>query len=167
MARFRSESDGFKMAQDQQYVTFGIDREIFAIPVDMVQEILDLQPISRLPRAPDYLLGLMDVRGAGMPIIDLRVKFGLPPVEPTNRTRVIILESTGAAYPAIGLVADCVFEVTNLGGLDLQPPPALGRKWRSDCVTGIGRRGDDFVIVLELEKLLDTDAAFAQVAAVA
>jgi purine-binding chemotaxis protein CheW len=102
-----------------------------------------------------------------MPIIDLRIKFGLPPVEPTNRTRVIILESTGVSYPAIGLVADCVFEVTNLGGLDLQPPPALGRKWKSDCVTGIGRRGDDFVIVLELEKLLDTDAAFGRLEEVA
>jgi purine-binding chemotaxis protein CheW len=145
------------MAQDQQYVTFGIDREIFAIPVDLVREILDPQPISRLPRAPAYLLGLMDVRGAGLPIVDLRVRFGLPSVEPTNRTRVIILEGSGAGLPAVGLMTDCVFEVTNLGGLELQPPPAIGRKWRSDCVTGIGRRGDDFVIVLNLERLLDSE----------
>lgn len=145
------------MAQDQQYVTFGIDREIFAIPVEIVQEILDLQPVARLPRAPPYLLGLMDVRGAGMPVIDLRVKFGLPPIEPTNRTRVIIVEDQGASHPAIGLVADCVFEVTKLGGLELQPPPALGRTWKSDCVKGIGRSGENFVIVLELEKLLDAN----------
>ncbi len=145
------------MAQDQQYVTFGIDREIFAIPVDFVQEILDLQPISKLPRAPDYLLGLMDVRGAGMPIIDLRLKFGLKAIEPTNRTRVIIMEKLGSAAMAVGMVTDCVFEVTNLGGLALQPPPSIGRKWRSDCVTGIGRRGDDFVIVLHIERLLETD----------
>ena len=145
------------MAQDQQYVTFGIDREIFAIPVALVQEILDLQPISRLPRAPDYLLGLMDVRGTGLPIIDLRIKLGLKSIEPTNRTRVIILESAGESLPAVGLVMDCVFEVTNLGGLELQAPPSIGRKWRSDCVTGIGRRGDDFVIVLDLERLIASD----------
>lgn len=151
------------MAYDQQYVTFGIDKEIFGIPVDLVKEILDPGPISRLPRAPAYLLGLMEVRGASMPIIDLRIKFGFQPIETTPRTRIIILENWGAERAAVGFVVDRVFEVTDLGGLDLQPPPAIGRKWRSDCVTGIGRRGQDFVIVLDLDRVIEVDTAFLDV----
>lgn len=153
------------MAQDQQYVTFGIDKETFGIPVDLVKEILDPGPISRLPRAPDYLLGLMDVRGASMPIIDLRIKFGLESIGMTPRTRIIILENWGAERSAVGFVADCVYEVTDLGGLDLQPPPAIGKKWRSDCVTGIGRRGQDFVIVLDLDRLIETEGVLLETAA--
>ena len=83
------------MAQDQQYLTFGVDRETFGIPVDLVKEILDPGPISRLPRAPAYLLGLMDVRGASMPIIDLRIKFGLEPIQIGPRTRIIHLRELG------------------------------------------------------------------------
>ena len=138
------------MSQDQQYVTFGIDKEIFAIPVAVVKEILQVRTISRLPQAPAYLLGLMDVRGVGIPVIDMRARFGLPSVEATNRTRVIVIERDAGARSAMGLMADCVFEVTDLGGIDLQPPPAIGGKWRSDCVVGIGRRGEAFVIVLDL-----------------
>ena len=99
----------------------------------------------------------MDVRGASMPIIDLRIKFGLDAIETTPRTRVIILENWGAERSAVGFVTDCVFEVTDLGGLDLQPPPAIGKRWRSDCVTGIGRRGQDFVIVLDLDRLIEAE----------
>lgn len=153
------------MGQDRQYVTFGIDRETFAIPVELVQEILDLSAISRLPQAPSYVLGLMEVRGVGMPVVDLRVKFGLEPISPTARTRVIVMESPVSGRPAVGLAMDCVFEVTDLGGLDLQPPPSVGSRWRSDCVTGIGRRGAAFVIILDLERLLEQDEALQQVAA--
>jgi purine-binding chemotaxis protein CheW len=153
------------MAQDQQYLTFGIDKETFGISVELVKEILDPGPISRLPRAPDYLIGLMDVRGASMPIIDLRVKFGLEPIDATPRTRIIILENWGGGRSAVGFVADCVFEVTDLGGLELQPPPAVGRRWRSDCVTGIGRRGQDFVIVLDLDRLIEAEGVLFETAA--
>lgn len=153
------------MGQDRQYVTFGIDRETFAIPVELVQEILDLSAISRLPQAPSYVLGLMEVRGVGMPVVDLRVKFGLEPITPTARTRVIVMESLVSGRTAVGLATDCVFEVTDLGGLDLQPPPSVGRRWRSDCVTGIGRRGAAFVIILDLERLLEQDEALQEVVA--
>jgi purine-binding chemotaxis protein CheW len=143
------------MAQTTQYLTFGIDQERFALPVEKVQEILDLQPISRLPHAPAYVLGLMDVRGVGMLVIDLRTKFGLDRVEPTNRTRVIVVEAMidGQKLP-VGLVADCVFEVTGLGGKELEPPPSIGSRWKADYIVGIGRHGSAFVVVLELDRLL-------------
>lgn len=145
------------MAQDRQYVTFGIDKEVFGIGVDHVKEILDPAPVSRVPQAPRHLLGLMDVRGVSIPILDLKRRFGLPPTEMTPKTRVIILENWAGDGATIGIMVDGVFEVTDLGGLDLQPPPTIGRGWRSDCVTGVGRRGEDFVIVLDLERLIDSD----------
>lgn len=142
------------MGDDQQYVSFGIDCEIFAVSVDFVQEILDLRPIARLPHAPDYMLGIMDVRGAGMPVVDLRVKLGFAAKEPTSRTRVIIFDGARTGHQAVGLVTDCVFEVTDLGGADLKPPPTVSGTWRSDCVVGIARRGESFVMALDLTKLL-------------
>lgn len=144
------------MAQDRQYVTFGVDKEVFGIGVDHVKEILDPAPVSRVPQAPRHLLGLMDVRGISIPILDLKLRFGLPAIDMTPKTRVIILENWAGDGATIGIMVDCVFEVTDLGGLDLQPPPTIGRGWRSDCVTGVGRRGEDFVIVLDLERLIDS-----------
>jgi purine-binding chemotaxis protein CheW len=154
------------MAQTTQYLTFGIDQERFALTVGKVQEILDLQPISRLPHAPAYVVGLMDVRGVGMLVIDLRTKFGLDRVEPTNRTRVVVVEAMidGQKSP-VGLVADCVFEVTDLGGKDLEPTPAIGSRWRADYIAGIGRHGSIFVIVLELDRLLGETAPLLAAAA--
>jgi len=143
------------MAQTTQYLTFGVDRERFALAVDRVQEILDLQPISHLPHAPPYVLGLMDVRGVSMLVIDLRTKFGVERAEATNHTRVIVVEAViDDQKTPVGLVADCVFEVTDLGGKGLEPPPSMGSRWRADYIVGIGRQGSAFVIVLELDRLL-------------
>jgi purine-binding chemotaxis protein CheW len=146
------------MAQTIQYLTFGVDQEHFALAVDQVQEILDLGPISRVPHAPNYVVGLMDVRGVGMVLIDLRSKFGLDRVEPTNRTRVIVVDaSIEGQQTRVGLVADCVFEVTDLGGGALEPPPAIGDRWRAEYVVGVGRHGAAFVIVLKLDRLLGSE----------
>lgn len=153
------------MAQASQYLTLGVDRERFALPVEKVQEILDLQPISRLPHAPSYVLGLMDVRGIGMLVIDLRVKFGLDQAEATNQTRVIVVEATiDGQKSSVGLVADCVFEVTDLGGKELEPPPAIGSRWRAEYIVGIGRHAATFVIVLELDRLLSDSKSLLAVA---
>jgi len=151
------------MSQFTQYLTFGIDRERFALPVEQVQEILDLQPVSRIPHAPAYLLGLMDVRGVTMLVIDLRAKFGLELAEATNRTRIIVVEALieGRLTP-VGLVTDCVFEVTDLGGKPLDPAPNMGSRWRAEYVIGVGRDGPAFVIVLDLDRLLvETDPLLA------
>ena len=80
------------MADTAQYLTLGLDQELFGIDIRNVREILDMRPISKLPHAPDFLLGMIDVRGAGYPIVDLRTKLGLPRAEPTEATRIIILD---------------------------------------------------------------------------
>jgi purine-binding chemotaxis protein CheW len=145
------------MRQSNQYLTFGIDRECFAVPVERVREILDLQPISRLPCAPPYVVGMTDVRGAGLLVIDLRAKFGLPPAKATNRTRIILVDvAIEGESRAFGLVADCVFAVSSLES-PLHPPPSIGSNWRADYVVGVGREGGRFVVVLDLDRLVDTD----------
>lgn len=143
-----------------QFVTLGIDRETFALPVETVREILDMCEISKLPNAPQQLLGMIDVRGTAVPVIDLRTKFGLPRIDATPNTRILVLEFLAQGRKTlIGLVADRVFEVTNLDDDRLDPAPDTGCRWRSDHIAGIGRRGDKFVVVLDLERLLADDTS--------
>jgi purine-binding chemotaxis protein CheW len=144
---------------DTQFVTLGIDREVFAVPVEAVVEILDMRPMFRVPDAPAYLAGLIDVRGRSVPVIDLRVKLGLPPIAPTASTRIMVLEvPVGGRDLVLGLVADRVFEVTGLDEGRLEPPPDIGNRWRSSTIRGVGRRGESFVIVFDLPRLFATDA---------
>ena len=97
---------------EKQFVTLNIDREIFAIPVDGVHEILDMQPVFRIPEAPAYMMGLIDWRGRSVPVLDLRAKLGLPSIPPTPTTRILVLEVSIAGRPLVlGLVADRVIEV--------------------------------------------------------
>jgi purine-binding chemotaxis protein CheW len=146
------------MVDAMQYVTLGIDQEVFGIPVASVQEILDMREVSRLPHAPAYLLGLIDVRGRSVPVIDLRRKLGLPPAPATSSTRILVLEvSVDGRDLVLGLVADRVFEVTGLDGDRLEPPPEIGSGWRSACVTGVGRRGEAFVVVFDTVRLFGGD----------
>jgi purine-binding chemotaxis protein CheW len=143
---------------DAQYVTLGIDRELFAIPVEMVLEILDMREIFRVPDAPGHLAGLIDVRGRGVPVIDLRVKLGLAAVEATHGTRIMVLEiPMGGKQLVLGLIADRVYEVAPLDGGRLEAPPDIGARWRSDYIHGVGRRGDSFVVVFDLSRLFASD----------
>jgi|EndMetStandDraft_8_1072994.scaffolds.fasta_scaffold127391_2 purine-binding chemotaxis protein CheW len=157
-----------------QYVTLGIANEIFAAPVERVQEILEMRPVARLPHAPGYLLGMIDVRGQAIPVVDLRMKLGLPPAEDTYATRIVVLKVRGAEREVVlGLKADRVFEVTILDNGVLEPPPEIGVRWRSESIAGIGRRGGAFVTVLDLDHvcsaselpILAEDAAHAEAAA--
>lgn len=142
----------------RQYVTMGIDGEIFAAEVERVREILDMRPVSRIPNAPAFLMGMIDVRGQGVVVIDLRVKLGLPAVAPTDDTRIVVTEIDVAGHTRpMGLVADTVFEVTPLEEQTLEPPPEVGIRWRSDYIRGIGRRGGAFVIIFDLARLFSAD----------
>jgi purine-binding chemotaxis protein CheW len=142
-----------------QFVTLGIDRETFALPVETVREILDMCELSKLPNAPQQLLGMIDVRGTAVPVIDLRTKFGLPRIDATPNTRILVLELVmGGRKTLIGLVADRVFEVTGLDQDRLDPAPETGCRWNAAHIAGIGRRADKFVVVLDLASLLADDA---------
>jgi purine-binding chemotaxis protein CheW len=125
-----------------------------------VREILDMREIARLPHAPADLLGMIDVRSVAVPVIDLRTRFGLARVDPTPSTRIVVLDvCLGGKDRLLGLVADRVLEVTGLDGGQLEPPPETGSRWQSSHIAGIGRKGEQFVIVLDLVRLLAGDGA--------
>lgn len=143
------------MAERIQYVTLGVAKEIFAAPVTKVQEILDMRPIARLPQAPDNLLGMIDVRGQGIPVLDLRRTLGLEEAADSENTRIVVLRmGSGEKELTVGLRADRVFEVTVLDQEELDPPPAISDTWDTHSIAGIGRRNGAFVTVLDLDRLL-------------
>lgn len=142
---------------DSQFVTLGIDREVFAVPVETVVEVLDARPIFRVPEAPAHMIGLIDVRGRGVPVVDLRVKLGLPSTAATENTRILVLEvPVDGRRLVLGLLVDRVFEVTALGGDGIAPPPDIGTAWRSDYIRGVGRRNGGFVVIFDLARLFST-----------
>lgn len=146
------------MRPDSQYVTLALDQELFAVEVRRVREILDLPAIARLPNAPSFLLGMIDLRGECLPVIDLRRKLGLPAVAWTTQTRILVLDVEVAGRPLVlGLLADRVLEVTPLDGGTVEPAPDIGTRWRSDYIEGVGRRGDSLVVVFDLCRLFSTD----------
>lgn len=143
------------MAATSQYLTLGLAGETFGISIRNVREILDMRPISRLPHAPHFLLGMIDVRGSGYPIVDLRLKLDLPSVPATDATRIIILDvPIEDRIVGVGFVADCVYEVTDIDESTMEPVPSVGGRWQSDYIAGIGRRGDKFVIIFDLARLM-------------
>lgn len=143
------------MAETAQYLTLGLAGETFGISIRNVREILDMRPISRLPHAPHFLLGMIDVRGSGYPIVDLRLKLDLPSVTATDATRIIILDvPIGDHVVGVGFVADCVYEVTDIDESTMEPVPSVGGRWQSDYIAGIGRKGDKFVIIFDLARLM-------------
>lgn len=146
------------MAATSQYLTLGLAGETFGISIRNVREILDMRPISRLPHAPNFLLGMIDVRGSGYPIVDLRTKLGLPSVPATEATRIIILDvPMKGRLVGVGFVADCVFEVTDIDEQAIEPVPEVGGRWQSDYASGIGRKGEKFVVIFDLARLMAND----------
>jgi len=140
-----------------QYVTLGLGAEVFAVPVSMVREILDFQSPFGIPDGPSYMLGLIDVRGRATPLIDLRLKLGLPAVDPTPITRILVLD---VILPdrtlSLGMVADRVLEVVTFAQKDIEGAPDVGVPWRSDYIGGVVHRESGFVVLFDVARLLTT-----------
>lgn len=138
-----------------QYVTFSLGEEVFAVPVSVVQEILDHKEAFRVPNGPDYLLGLREVRGQGVPTIDLRLKLGLSRTVPTAHTRVLVMDiPLDDRLLTLGMVADRVHEVVAFRHDQVEAAPDIGSRWRSEYIAGVVRREQGFVVIVDLAKLL-------------
>lgn len=139
---------------DHQFVTLGLGAETFAVPVSQVREILDYAPPAAIPNAPPYLLGLTDVRGTSTPTLDLRRKLGLPPIEPTLATRILVVDlPLDGRVLSLGLVADRVLEVVYFDPSSVTSPPDIGTPWRSRYIQGVVRHGETFVVIFNLVEL--------------
>lgn len=142
---------------EAQFVTLGLGEEVFAVPVEVVREILDYKVPFGIPEGPAYFLGLTDVRGQGVPTLDLRVKLGMPAVPPSATTRILVIDVPLADRTlSLGLVADRVFEVVAIRSDQIETAPDIGLPWRSDYINGVVRREQGFVVLFNLERLLTT-----------
>jgi purine-binding chemotaxis protein CheW len=143
------------MNQAADFVTFVADQGLYAIPVNRVQEILDMRPIAAMPNAPAYLLGIIDLRGANIPVVDLRHLLGRAPAIDAPQTRILVVWiSHGSSRAIIGVRTDRVIEVTQLDEAALKPlaeADLLG--WSGGAIAGIGRRKGEVVSVLDLDNL--------------
>ncbi|MCV9961755.1 chemotaxis protein CheW [Pararhizobium sp. BT-229] len=141
-------------SSESQFVTFSLDNEVFAVPVSVVREILDHEDAFKIPHGPDYLLGLRDVRGQGVPVIDLRLRLGMTKTEKTPHTRALVLDvPMGDKTLTLGLVADRVFEVIPFRDEEIEGAPDIGVRWRSDYIAGVVRRNGGFVVIVDLARL--------------
>jgi purine-binding chemotaxis protein CheW len=144
------------MAEISQYITFKLGNELFAINVAQVREVLEVSTITRVPTAPAYMRGVVNVRGKAIPVVDLRLRFGLPETTDTVSTRVIVMElQLDGETAVLGGIADSVHEVIELDSASINPPPRIAMRWRTEFIQGMGQRGDDFIIIL------DVNAVFA------
>lgn len=134
----------------RQYMTFKLGDEHFALDVAQVREVLEVSQITRVPTAPDYMRGVVNVRGQATPVVDLRRRFGLPETADTVHTRIIIMELTlDGEITVLGAVADSVHEVIEIEPAQIDPPPRIAAQWRTEFIQGMGKRGDDFLIILD------------------
>ncbi len=140
------------------YITFSLADEMFAVDVSQVREILDSSTITRIPRAPEFMRGVINVRGSVVPVLDMRLKFGMEGVARTANTRIIVLElNQGGETLVLGAMADSVKDVIELDHRHIEPPPKIGSRWRTEFIRGIGKYEDSFIIILDIDRLFSTD----------
>jgi len=142
------------------YLTFKLGSELFAIDVARVREVLDLSEITQVPTAPAYMRGVVNVRGSAVPVVDLRRKFGLPPAADTVNTRIVVLElEVDGQLVVVGGLADSVHEVLELERAQIHEPPRVAMRWRADMIEGLGKKAEQFIIVLDIGRVFATDEA--------
>jgi purine-binding chemotaxis protein CheW len=140
-----------------QYMTFKLGDELFAINVAQVREVLEVPQITKVPTSPDYMRGVVNVRGQATPVVDLRVRFGLPKGTDTLHTRIIVMElELDGEATVLGGIADSVHEVIELDPGNINPPPRIAMRWRTEFIQGMGRRGDDFIIILDVNAVFSS-----------
>ena len=143
---------------DQQYLTFSLGAEMFAVETLSVKEIIEYGQLTTVPMMPDFIRGVINLRGAVVPVIDLGARFGRGETKVTRRTCIVIVEVPNAdGQQDIGVVVDSVSEVLEIPAGDIEPPPAFGAKIRSDFIAGMGKVNGRFVILLDVGKVLSVD----------
>ena len=141
-----------------QALMLGLAGEVFAIDARQVREILDPIPVTRVPGAKPYVSNLINVRGKVIPLADLRLRFGMPPAAVTSDSRFIVLEiDLGGDATTIGIIADKVYEVTELDASTLQQTPPVGMRWRPEFVAGIAKWKDEFIVLPDMARILNAE----------
>jgi purine-binding chemotaxis protein CheW len=142
----------------KQYLTFTLGSEMFAVETLTVKEIIEYGQLTNVPMLPGFIRGVINLRGAVVPVIDLGARFGRSETAVTRRTCIVIIEAPGDDMQQdIGIVVDSVSEVLEIPASDIEPPPAFGAKIRTDFIAGMGKVNGKFVIMLDVGKVLSVD----------
>ncbi len=145
----------------RQYLTFKLGAEVFAVDIVQVREVLDYSAATRVPRAPDYIRGVINLRGSVVPVVDLKQKFGMGTTDQAVNTCVIITEvDADGEKTVLGMLADSVQEVLNLDPEDIAPLPGIGTNVKIEFIKGMGKRDGRFIMILDIDRIFSSaDAA--------
>jgi purine-binding chemotaxis protein CheW len=158
--------DEIDSTNSTQYLTFTLAEELFALDIDKVREVLDFTTVTKVPQTPDYMRGVINLRGNVVPVVDMRLKLGMPPTEKTVNTCVIIVEvEMDGEKVVMGAMADAVQEVLDLAPDQVEPPPRIGTKLNTEFICGMGRMNEHFIIILDIDKVFATSDLAAMIAA--
>ncbi len=137
-----------------RWVTFHLDNEVYGVNVMQVKEVLRYTEIAPVPGAPDYVLGIINLRGNVVTVIDTRMRFGLSPCDVSENSRIVIIE---AENQIVGILVDSVAEVVDLNSDDIDPAPNIGTEESAEFIRGVSNRNDELLILIDLNKLLNDE----------
>jgi purine-binding chemotaxis protein CheW len=144
--------------QSMRALTLRLDDELFAIQAESVREILDLVPVTDVPNATPFAAGLINVRGRVVPLTNLKVAFGMPEAEANQDTRIVVIETEIDGEPSVvGILADKVYDVTDIEPAAIEEAPRVGMRWRPDYVRGIGKRRGEFIIIPDMQRIFEIE----------
>lgn len=144
--------------QIKSYLTFKLGNEEFAAHVSKVLNILEMTSITKVPKAPDYLKGVINLRGAVLPVIDTRIKFGMPETEYTNNTCIIVLDiDVDGESVHVGAIVDSVQAVLEIDNNQIMPLPTLGSRYKSEFIIGMAKVDERFIIILNMDAIFSVD----------
>ena len=145
------------ITETTQYLTYKLADEVFAVDVAKVREILDFTPATKVPGTPEFMRGVINVRGNVVPVVDMRLKFGLTKTEKTVDTCIVVMEITvDEDTTVLGALVDSVQEVFEIEASQIEPPPRMGTRWRTEFIKGIGKRNDELIIILDIDRVFSS-----------
>jgi len=152
------------ITETSQYLTFKLEEEVFALDISKVREVLDFTDVTKVPETPAFMLGVINLRGSVVPVVDMRLKFGMDRTEKTVNTCIIIVEiEIDGETTILGALADSVQEVMDLDPDQIEPPPRIGTRLKTKFIKGMGKRDNQFIIILDIDKVFSAeDLAAAQ-----
>jgi len=147
-----------KMAdREGKYLTFSLDREEYGIGILKVKEIIGMMRITPVPQTPEFVKGVINLRGKVIPVIDLRLRFGMESIDYNERTCIIVVEiNTNSGKIHTGIVVDSVSEVLNIKSSDIEDTPTFGTKLNTDYILGMAKMGGGVKILLEIDRVLSS-----------
>jgi purine-binding chemotaxis protein CheW len=141
-----------------QYLSFKLGEEVFAVDISKVREVLDFTTVTKVPQTPDYMRGVINLRGGVVPVVDLKLKFGMEETEKTVNTCIIIAEvALEGESVVLGALADSVQEVFDLKPEDIEPAPKIGTQLNTEFLTGMGKKNDEFILLLDIDRVFTTE----------